>query len=103
MKQKINVVIHRNGSTSAKILDIIGAMNEGKANFSPRDLEGHFAIERAWMTTANKGLTLVKDTEESNTYHVSEDGGKSFTLSLEWMEVRELKTEPANDLENVNI
>jgi hypothetical protein len=93
--KKINVKILKSGGQSGKILETISYMNEGKDSFSPRDLEGYCNVTRIWLNSSYPGLTLVKDTDEPNTFHISEDGGKTFTLSLEWVEVRELS--PVND------
>ena len=87
MTKKINVLIHKNGRESAMLLDCIGSMNEGKTSFSPRDVEGYINMKSAYLPATSKGHCLIKDETEPNTYHISEDGGKTFTLSIEWVEV----------------
>jgi hypothetical protein len=46
-------------------------------------------------------LQLVKDETEPNTYHISEDGGKTFTMSIEWAEIYEPTKEQQDDLKGV--
>lgn len=97
MKQKINVVIHKTGSNNGFILECTGETNAGKAQFSPRDLEGYLNMKKAFTPMSAEGYKLLKDETEPNTFHVSEDGGKTFTLSLEWVEVHNLETPVSND------
>ena len=108
--QKINVKIHAVGSASDNILHAVGNLNSGKTDFSPRDFEGWVIFEKSYLPNSRKGLTIVKDNEEPNTYHVSEDGGKTFTMSLEWVEIynlpevdKDIETElsRADDLKDV--
>lgn len=89
MKKKLNVSIYKSGSENDWILKMVANYNEGISDFSPRDLEGYFKCSLATFPTIKKGLQLIKG-EEPNCYHVSEDGGKTFTLSLEWAEIYEL-------------
>jgi hypothetical protein len=102
-KNKLNVVIHKTGTANNNLLDSIGNYNEGKIDFSPRDLEGWFTVEKAYLPTTRKDHCLIKDETEPNLYHVSEDGGKSYTLSIEWVEVYEIQSEPAtaDDLKDI--
>lgn len=106
MKQvKLNVKLIKAGSENDVITRLIANCNEGqsKAQISPRDLEGYLNVRNGTYPTITN-CKLVKDEEESNTYHVSEDGGKTFTLSLEWVEVHELvPSEPAtaDDLKDI--
>lgn len=87
--QKINVKIQKNGIESEVLLRLVGNVNAGKAGVSVRDLEGYFATRFSMFPMLDKTI-LVKDIEEPNTFHISEDGGKTFTLSMEWVEVTEL-------------
>jgi hypothetical protein len=102
MKKKINVKIHKNGDTSRVLLDSIGTMNEGKVIFSARDVEGYINIQKAFTPTMGKGYCIIPDKDEPNTYHISEDGGKTFTLSLEWVEVMELQNDADDITESLN-
>ncbi|MGH2566026.1 MAG: hypothetical protein ACRDE5_16025 [Ginsengibacter sp.] len=89
MQKKLNVSIYKNGTDSAFILDCVGGYNERKAEFSPRDVEGYINMRKAFIPTLLNDYCLIKG-EEPNCYHVSEDGGKTLTLSLEWAEIYEL-------------
>lgn len=93
MKKKINVKLIKSGSENDAITRLIANCNEGqeKAQISARDLEGYLNTRNAMYPTVTNNK-LVKDEEESNTFHISEDGGKSFTMSIEFVEVRELVT-----------
>jgi len=84
MKQKIKVDILKHGSENQYLLKAVARMNEGLCSFSIRDLEGYFAVENAKY---NNKLVLIS---EEGYCHVSEDGGDTFTLTLEWVEVHEL-------------
>lgn len=96
MKQKINVVIHKTGSENSFILDCIGQLNSGKSLFTIRDLEGYLNMKKSFLPYLGKGYCIVKDTEQSNTWHISEDSAGSYTLSLEFVEVYELQPETEN-------
>lgn len=92
MKQKINVVFHKLGTESESVIRMIANMNEGSVQFSPRDLEGYFNCRKASFVLALRDICLVKDATDPNVYHISEDGGKTFILSLEWIDVYELQS-----------
>ena len=89
MQKKLNVKLMKSGSENDVITRMIANYNQGKVDCSPRDLEGYLITRNAMFPTINN-YKLVKDNEEPNTYHVSEDRGKTFTLSIEWVEVFEL-------------
>ena len=89
MKKKINVTIHNHGSENEIILKCIGNMNSGECSFSPRDLEGYYTIQTAKYPKLP--VTITKLDESGDIYQVSENEGKSFTLTLEWIEVYELQ------------
>lgn len=91
--QKINVKLLKYGGENDVITRMIANMNDANVAVSPRDLEGYLNVRNvAFPFTCN--YAIVKDTEEPNTYHLSEDGGKTFTMSLEWIEIYVL---PEND------
>lgn len=89
MKKKLNVSIYKRGTENDNILRLVANYNEGIADISPRDLEGYLATTKAIYPNVTHPINLIKG-EEPNCYHVSEDGGKTFTLSLEWAEIYEL-------------
>lgn len=88
MKKSIKVQIYKTGTDSDVILRLIGNYNEGKGDVSPRDIEGYFAVSRLAFPYT-KSSSLVKGDSDSE-WHISEDGGKTFTMSLEWCIVHEL-------------
>lgn len=96
MKKKLNVRLHKAGSENNSLTRLIANYNEGKSQISPRDLEGYFMVMNGIYTNIGNYL-LVKDTEP-NTYHVSEDGGETFTMTIEWVEVFELVEDTPNEL-----
>lgn len=90
MKKKINVVIHKAGSDSDKFVRLIGRYNEGHSDLSVPDIEGFINTYNVmWHPVSS--LKIVKDETEPNTYHISEDGGNTFTMSLEFVEIFELE------------
>lgn len=89
MKKKINVAILKSGSENSAILQMIGYMNEGEKQFSARDMEGYLNCRVAQYPSVSD-YSFTKSDEQGEVYHVSEDGGKTFTLTLEWIEVHEL-------------
>ena len=93
MKRKINVKIHKHSSDNETVLKCVGNMNDGRASFSARDLEGYFAIQNAKYPTLP--VTFIKSDEPGEVYHISEDDGKSFILTLEWVEVYDLNQNPS--------
>ena len=99
MKQKINVVIRKQGKENEALYRMIANMNEGLAEFSARDLEGFLVCQKAAFPGISP-YSFVKDEAEPNIYHVSEDGGKTFTLSLEWVEIVELQQ--SENIDDVN-
>jgi hypothetical protein len=92
MKQKLNVVIHKLGNESDVILRMIGNCNDKGESVSARDLEGYLNCRNMMFPTLNN-FALVRDNATGEYYNVSEDGGESFTLTIEWCEVYELATE----------
>jgi hypothetical protein len=110
MQKKLNVKINKTGQTNAVLLDVIARYNEGKCDFSARDVEGWLTIQKAYLPFTLPDALLVMDSKEGNTYHISEDGGKTFTLTIEWLEIyslpevdKEIEEEltPVDDLKNV--
>lgn len=93
MQKKLNVKIWKNGSESEVLLRLVGNVNEGKGDVSVRDLEGYIATRKAMFPSVYEGLAISPDTEP-NTYNISEDGGKTFTMQIEFVEIHELEPVP---------
>ena len=98
MKKKINVQLHKNGENSRFLLDCIGAYNAGKCNFSARDLEGYIAMQKAYLPVTGKGFGLIKWEEKPNTYLLTDDGGETFVMTIEFAETYELKEDTPETL-----
>lgn len=99
MKTKINVEIHKNGSENDVILKAISNHNEGLCNILLNDVAGYIHTRKAMYPTIHKYHT---DSGENN-LHISEDGGKTLTLSLQWVEVHELNESEAGLLLQENL
>lgn len=89
-KSKYNVTIHRNGSENEMILRAIASHNEGLIPVSIEDLMGYVQTKRAMFPLIYSGHTAIKDDEKDYVLNISEDGGKTYTLTLEYCEVFEL-------------
>lgn len=93
MKSKIHVDIHKDGFLNLMILRAIGKHN-GETNIIDREiLTGYILGQRIEYPASVKDLKIVND---GDTQHISEDDGKTFTLSLSWNVVHKL--EPENDI-----
>ena len=103
MSKKLNVKLIKSGSENDILTRWIANYNEGneKALISPRDLEGYLNTRNAVYPTIGN-LKLVVDHSEPNTYHISEDGGKTFTMTIKWTEVYELSETTINEVLNSN-
>lgn len=107
---KINVDIHKSGSENDLLLRMVANINEGKVKDVPNknDVISYMAVRNA-MFPLSSVLSFQVD---EHYLHISEDNGKTFTLTLEWKEVAELspidkeiddELTTANDLQNINI
>jgi len=94
MKSKINVVIHKEGSSNPVILKAIGRHNGGDLTIDPQTLTGYILGQKIEYPNLYKGISVIP---EGDTLHISEDNGESFTLSLTFTEVHELKPEQSQD------
>lgn len=111
VKTVIRVDIHKNGHENEYILKAIGSHNSGQSRFTMQDFRGYVNFKKAVFPSASN----YKVIEEWPISHMSEDGGDTFTLSLTWNEVEELKVDEVkeafdnqfkdslNDLENIRL
>ena len=88
MKTKISVEIHKSGENNHLIVDHIAANNEGQVNVNYEYLLTALAMQRVKYSTINKELCMLPT--GINEYSISEDNGKTFTLTLTWKEIHEL-------------
>lgn len=89
MQTKIGVVIHKNGFNNGKIIERLGEHNGNLCEFTQKNLTGLLTLQMIDYPATNRLLIYVDDGED--TIHISEDDGKTFTLTLTWKEVEELK------------
>lgn len=103
--KKLNVKLFKSGSENDALTRLISNYNEGieKAQITPRDIEGYLLTRNAIFSSINN-YKLVKDETNPNTYNISEDGGKTFTISIEWAEIYSLDdvSEPLNGMPEVD-
>lgn len=93
-KTKIGVEIHKTGKLNAELLQIVSAHNEGIIDMSaPYSLIGYIRGTKGKYPDLHKNADLIMDetgSDIADTWHVTEDNGKTFTLTLTWKEVSEL-------------
>ncbi len=92
---KYNVSIHKPGSENNNLLTIIGTHNGGLFPVGLMDLVSYATTTKAKYPEAMKGFQITVSPEDENTLLVSEDGGKSFTLSIQEVEILELEGQGA--------
>lgn len=86
MKHKISVEIHKQGCENDSFLRMVASVNEGKAFLFWKDVAGYIAARNAQYPTLNNLFFSHAD----GVMDISEDGGKTTTLTLTWKEVYEL-------------
>jgi hypothetical protein len=101
-KTVIKVDIHKNGHENEYILKAIGSHNSGESRFTMQDFRGYVNFKKAVFPSVSN-YKVIEDWPVSR---MSEDGGKTFTLSLTWNEVEELKAaeevaEAGNDIDDL--
>lgn len=92
MKEKIGVEIHKNGSENDVLLRMVGNVNESGVKISPENIAAYLMVRNAMFPI----LFKFSFKQDKNSFHISEDGGETFTLSLTWKEVEELA--PVDDI-----
>ena len=97
MKTKISVDIHKSGQENDFILKAVANHNSGKAIFRYLDLIGYCSMQNAVYPSIRE-METIKTEDKFPVIHVSEDKGKTFTLTLTWKEVYELETTTEMDL-----
>ena len=100
MKKKLNVKILKNGSESPDILRIIGSHNGGEVPICLEDLISWGQCRRALYPLGNNGLAIER-TDTESTLSVTEDGGETFTMLIEEVEINELAENKADDLKGL--
>ena len=88
MKSKIVVDIHKEGNSNLIVLKAIGRHNGGDNLIDQQMITGYVLGQKIDYPSLYKE---IKVTQDGDTLHISEDDGKTFTLSLTWTEVHELQ------------
>lgn len=90
-KTKFKIVdLAGTGSCTDEVLRLIGSHNAGKSYISIPDLISYGVITAALYPSTRGGITIEIDESDENKFSVSEDGGKTFTLTIEEIEIHEL-------------
>lgn len=97
-KTKFNVDIHKAGtSNSNNILLALGNHNGGIVPLCLEDFISYAQFEKAKYPFTNEGFYIERDETEPHILHVSEDGGKTWTLTIEERIVHELDPLPIQE------
>jgi len=96
-KTKFSVDIHKDGSNSEAIFKAIGSHNGGIVPLCIEDFISYAQFEMAKYPSAQKGFYIVRDDTEFNVIRVSEDGGKTFTITIEERIIHELDPLPSDE------
>lgn len=89
-KSKYNVTIHKFGGENENILRAVANHNDGIIPISVEDIQGYIQTRRAMYPVIHSSYAAIKDDEKDYILNISEDGGKTYTLTLEYCEVFEL-------------
>ena len=101
-RTKFKVDIHNTGMCTDEVLKLIGCHNSGKSYLSIPDFISYGVITAALYPATRGGITIDRDDEESRIFYVSEDGGKTKTLTIEEIEVFELvESSDPDDIKDV--
>lgn len=82
MRTQYFVRIHKNGYQNAAILKMVAKHNEGIEPMGISDFLSFQSIHRALDNDTEKNFCIERDETEDTTFRVSEDGGKTFTLTI---------------------
>lgn len=91
MRSQYFVRIHKNGYQNAAILKMVAKHNEGVEPFSISDFLSFQSIHRALDNDTEKNFCIERDETDDSTFRVSEDGGKTFTLTIRKVTIHSLK------------
>lgn len=110
MTHKIKVEIYKPGEHTEFILKVVAVNNSGVREIGPLALQAYLQVRAAVYNSTICDLAVLEDMK----LHISSDGGKTYSLTLEWVEVHELSEiekeinselehKNADDLKGVNI
>ena len=92
---KYKVSLFQTGAENNSLLTMIGNHNGGIVPVGLLDLVSYATTQKAQLPLTRAGFQITISPEDSSTILVSEDGGKSFTLSITEIEVFELEGQGA--------
>lgn len=96
---KIKANIHKEGFNNSAILAMVAANNSGRISVDIPDIKGLLKWRQTEYPAMTKEVHVSKDSGES-TIHIYEDWKGEPTLTLEWVEVYDLATNP-DDIKDV--
>lgn len=82
MTTKFTAAIHKYGNQNSAILKMIARHNEGIEPMGIADFLSFQSIQRSLDNDTEKNFCIERDENDECTFHVSEDGGKTVTLSV---------------------
>lgn len=100
MKHKLSIEIYKPGSENDVITRMVANYNDGGPKVTAEDIKGYLRVRMAtYPSSSNYSWEII-----GNHMRISEDGGKSCTLTLIWKEVYELaEVATSDDLKDINI
>lgn len=91
MKQKIKVEVHNLGEHTEYIIKAIASHNAGIRTITPLDIQSYLKVRDATFPNSLNDLAYCTG-DKDFILNISNDKGKSYSLTLEWAEVHELNT-----------
>lgn len=101
-KTKFRVDIHKQGSENDSILKAIASHNGGKAILCTSDFISFATFYTAMYPTIKDGFYIERDDADENKLHVTEDKGKTWTLTIEEITVEELEEYYMEKMERIH-
>ena len=89
-KIKFKPDLHKEGDETDNIIRIIAAHNSGNNPVSLIDIQSYMSCRKAILPISGKGYFATRPADNENILHISEDGGETWTLTIEEIEVEEL-------------
>lgn len=93
MKTKFNLSILKTGGQTENIVGAIASHNEGRVPLCPLDFISWAQFEKARRSYLD-GF-YIESTDEPGELRVTEDGGKTWTLIIQEIELHELQEDLA--------
>ncbi len=93
-KTKFKVDLHKSGMENASLLAAVANHNNSIVPISIVDLQSYMQVRKAMFPSSNDGYYATRSQESESILNISEDGGKTWTLTIEEIEVHELEEEP---------